>query len=530
MARRRYGKTRGIVAAGHAKTAAAGCHALREGGNAFDAAVAAAFMSFVAEPSLTTICGAGFMMTHEGRTRRARLFDFFAEMPGRNRRRIRTSDLDFKAVHLDFGGTLQEFFIGRGAAATPGNVHGLLTVHKRLGRLPLRVLLEPAMVAAREGVPITEKQATVLNVVKGTVMATAGTRALYAPQGHLLRRGELFCNPALADTLDQLAREGRPLFYRGAIAAQIAREIGDRGGLITRRDLAAYRTIVRTPLLTHFRGKTLLTNPPPSHGGQLIAFSLQLLESVSWPKTLSPRDPCFYRTLVEIMWLTNHARTHVRRFPPTVVRRYQKWLQARLHGVTPLPSEAVPDAHRAPGNTTHLSVLDDERNAAAVTTSHGEGNGICIPGTGIVLNNLLGEEDINPNGFHQWPPGTRLPSMMAPTLILHRGRPVLVLGSAGSNRLRTAIFQTIARLFDLHLPIARAVNDPRIHWERGQLDLEPGLPVPVRRILTRLEPHVVQWKAQNIFFGGLHAVMCHPDGTFGGAGDRRRGGTVRSVD
>lgn len=503
---------------------------LRAGGNAFDAAVAAAFMTFVAEPSLTTICGGGFMLTHEGSSRRSRLFDFFAEMPGRGRRRIRSAELDFRVVHLDFGGTTQEFHIGRGAAAVPGNVHGLLTVHRRLGRLPLATVLAPAIAAAQAGVTITPIQAFVLSVVKGTVMATASTRRLYAPRGHLLRVGERFRNPHLATVLEQLAREGSDLFYRGDIAQAMAREIGDRGGLIGVRDLAAYRTIVRHPLCIAYRGLPLLTNPSPSVGGPLIAFALQLLATVSFGRAITPTDPRFLTALIETMWLTNHARMHHRRLTPPVLARYRQWLHRRLQGGGIIPSVddvTPPDLHL--GNTTHISVIDEFHNAAAVTTSHGEGNGIAIPHTGIVLNNLLGEEDINPHGFHAWQPGTRLPSMMAPTMIMRRGRPWLVLGSAGSNRLRTAIVQTIAKLIDARAPLSVAVNGPRLHWERGQLDVEPGFGRSIRRLFDHVAARRVYWPRKNLFFGGLHLVASGNVAEFSGAGDVRRGGVVRHV-
>lgn len=537
MHAKRFKKTRGAIAAGHAMTAGAGCHALREGGNAVDAAVAASFMSYVAEPSLTTIAGGGFMMVHSGEKQQSWLLDFFSEMPGRGKGRFKTEELDFYAVHLDFGGTLQEFHIGRGSAGIPGNVHGLLTAHQRFGQLPLQVVMEPAIKAAREGVTITKNQAFVMTVVRGCVMATASTRALYAPQGHLIEEGEAFRNPDLAGTMEALARndkKGIELFYQGDIAHKIAHEIGEKGGLITRQDLAQYETIIRKPLAVHYRGIDMVTNPPPSLGGALIAFSLQLLESVKFPPKISGHSPQFASVLLEVMRLTNEARSRHEKLTAREVKIYQDLLKQHL-ARPPEPSEAWQTGSfgsmRWPlGNTTHISVIDEAHNAASVTTSHGEGNGVCVPSTGIVLNNLLGEEDINPQGFHQWEPGTRLPSMMAPTILLRQKNPILVMGSAGSNRLRTAIVQTIAKIIDGKMTINRAVNGPRIHWERGRLDVEPGLPKQTLKALEKREPHQVHWKENNLFFGGLHAVMRRPGGKgFTGAGDLRRGGVVKIV-
>lgn len=525
MPPRRYRPTRGVIAAGHRRTAQAGAHALREGGNAVDAAVAAAFMSFLAEPSLTTIAGGGFALVHDAARRRNLLYDFFAAMPGRGRKRIRTQDLHFYAVHLDFGGTQQEFHIGRGAAAVPGNVHGLLTMHRHHGRLPLAVLLAPTIAAACDGVIVTDNQAFVMSVVRGTMMASARCRALYAPRGHMLRPGECFRNPALADTMEALIREGMRSFYAGDIAHAIVRDIGGNGGLITHADLAAYRTIVRRPLAIDYRGACIVTNPAPSQGGQLIAFALQLLESLAWPIPPGPQAPELLRALVATMRLTNEARAEHPRLSSQVLARYRDRLRAYYNDRPPGRNGAATQPLGL-GNTTHISVLDEHHQAVAITTSHGEGNGQVVRGTGILLNNLLGEEDINPQGFHAWRPGARLPSMMAPTFILHRQRPRVVMGSAGSNRLRTAIVQTIVKLLDAKVSLPRAVNGPRLHWERGRLDVEPGFPARAMAALRHLEPNLILWPDRNLFFGGLHAVMRHADGTMSGSGDIRRGGAV----
>ena len=174
--------------------------------------------------------------------------------------------------------------------------------------------------------------------------------------------------------------------------------------------------------------------------------------------------------------------------------------------------------------TTHLSTLDSDGNAVSLTTSHGEGSGVVIPGTGVVLNNLLGEEDIHPHGFHSLFPGVRIASMMAPTIALTRGKPHVVLGSGGSNRLRTAILQTLIKLIDFDKTLEQAVNGPRIHWENGKLDVEPGFSKKTVQELKPLGDPFKEWPEKNLFFGGVHAVMPKD-----GAGDIRRGGAVGKV-
>ena len=177
------------------------------------------------------------------------------------------------------------------------------------------------------------------------------------------------------------------------------------------------------------------------------------------------------------------------------------------------------------GSTTHLSVIDDDGNAASVTTSNGEGSSYVLPGTSIMANNMLGEADLNPLGFHQWTPNQRMSSMMAPTMVLRDGRPYLVLGSGGSNRIRTAILQVIANLVDFSMPLEAAVAAPRIHWENDVFHLEPGFKQPgLESVIGTAKP--VWWQTKNMFFGGVHAVGLDDAGHLHGAGDSRRSGAV----
>ena len=179
------------------------------------------------------------------------------------------------------------------------------------------------------------------------------------------------------------------------------------------------------------------------------------------------------------------------------------------------------------GSTTHVSVIDSEGNAASVTTSNGEGSSYVIPGTGIMMNNMLGEEDLNPHGFHQWRPDQRISSMMAPTIVLKDNRPEIVLGSGGSNRIRTAILQVISSILDFQMPVAAAVNAPRVHWERGVFHLEPGFSrIEIDGMESVPGDQQVWWQTHNMFFGGVHTVVAQPNGEITGEGDPRRGGAV----
>ena len=176
------------------------------------------------------------------------------------------------------------------------------------------------------------------------------------------------------------------------------------------------------------------------------------------------------------------------------------------------------------GSTTHISVLDADGRACAVTCTNGEGSGVVVPGTGIQLNNIMGEADLNPLGFHHAPPGRRMPSMMSPTIVMTGGDVQLALGASGSNRIRSALLQTIVGFVDHDLDAAAALAAPRVHFEHDRIYAEPGMALDQ----LRYDPYEVQhFRAQNMYFGGVQAVSRDPrDGALDGAGDPRRGGVA----
>ena len=521
--------TQGAVAAGHPLTAEAGAEMLRQGGNAFDAAIAAAFTACVTESALTSLAGGGFLLAHTAAGEN-RLFDFFCQTPrskeiGRFRDGSLRESPDFYPIHANFGDTTQEFHIGLGSMAVPGAIAGLLRVHQDLGRLPLEKIVVPAQRWATQGTKVEPFRAYCFQILEPILTATAEARAIYAPGGNLLRAGDRFLLPDFAAFLDTLVSEGADLFYRGEIAQAIAHACQAQGGYLTLEDLHHYQVIEREPLAVPYGSATLITNPPPSSGGTLIAFALALLSEVN-PALTPHRSPRHVATLREVMRQTNLARQqgyddHL----------YREAIAAEFLGaehLVPYLTE-LQNVLSAGGNkwgsTTHISVVDGEGNAASLTTSNGEGSAYVIPGTGIMMNNMLGEEDLNPQGFHQWPTDRRMSSMMAPTIVLQDGRPRLVLGSGGSNRIRTAILQVVSNVLDFGMDIATAVQAPRLHWERGAMHLEPGY--EREAIETQGiggDDHCTWWQAHNMFFGGVHAVAVGSEGALSGVGDSRRGG------
>ena len=511
-------RTPGIVAAGHPLTAKAGVEILRQGGNAFDAAVAAVLTACVCESALTSLGGGGFLLAHTAMGEDV-LFDFFTQTPGAKQL---ANPLHFYPVEVNFGDATQKFHIGLGAMAVPGMVAGLGRVHSQLGRLPLDAVVEPALHYAREGSEIEPFRAYVLQILRPILTATEAAREIYAPGGKLLGAGERLKMPVFADALEELLKLGVEAFYHGNIAQQIIQDCTEAGGYLRIEDFNRYRVIERTPLKMRYRNSILLTNPPPSSGGILIAFALKLLEQADL-SGFEHGEAAHLALLIEAMRLTNLARRH-----GYDTRLHQEEITEWFLGVGHMADyqQAFTDVASKWGSTTHISVVDAEGNAASVTSSNGEGASYVVPGTQIMLNNMLGEEDLNPGGFHLWTPNRRMSSMMAPTILLENNRPRLVLGSGGSNRIRTAILQVISNVLDFNMDLDEAINSPRIHWERGELHLEPGYE---RRALENLpiEPEACAWWRQtNMFFGGVHGVSVAPDGAMGGAGDPRRGGAV----
>lgn len=509
----------GAVAAGHALTAQSAAQILRVGGNAFDAAIAGLLMSCLCEPVLCAPAGGGFCMAHSAEKNQTRLYDFFSQTP---RQQNADQDLDFRAVHADFGEATQEFHIGAASTATPGFFAGLAMLHKEYGSLPFGDLAAPAIKAAREGIEISPFQAFLFSVVAPILTASEASRALFAPDGHLLKAGAKFTNPALADLLQAYARAPMSFAQGGDFAAAITQQSQKFGGHLRHEDIEHYRVLSRAPLTWALADKAggeneLYLNPPPAASGTLIALSFALLQQRA--QTGTPAAMPSPAELAQIMSHVNLARDDVlsQTAEPSaahLLRFAQELLSA-------------PKAYRG---TTHISVIDAAGNAAAITTSNGEGNGHLIAEYGFMPNNMLGEEDLNPQGFNQWPLNTRLSSMMAPTLIKGKDGSFTALGSGGSNRIRTAILQLVLRILNGATSLQDAVNAPRLHVEKdGTVSFEDFFSPPHRADLLADFPQAHGWPEHNLFFGGVHIARRRANGHFECAGDPRREGAALIV-
>ncbi len=509
--------TRGTIAAGNQKTAAAGIEMLQQGGNAFDAAAAAVLASFVTESTLTSAAGGGFLLAHTQANNNI-LFDFFSQTP---RSKKLQTNVNFYPVDIDFGDAVQEFHIGLGSMAVPGNIGGIFHVHQKLGRLPFKVVAEPAIYYAKNGVKIEDFQHYSASILKPIIFASPEMKNVYAPDGQLLKTGETFFMENFANTLAYLVEAGVEEFYQGEIAHKLVKDCQEYGGYLTLEDLKNYQVIERQPLVINYRNNLLLTNPSPSSGGILIAFALELLAKIDLTN-IEFGTPAHLRILTEVMRLTNVARKD--RYNTNIYQEDIEKSFLSVEHINQYEQQLIKSVNKW-GSTTHISVIDAEGNAASTTTSHGEGCGYVIPGTGVMMNNMLGEEDLNPHGFHQWQENVRISSMMSPTIVLKNNQPEIALGSGGSNRIRTAILQVISNIIDFQMPVDAAVNSPRIHWENNVLNVEPGLG---KEVENSQRSRLILWKQQNMFFGGVHTAM-EFEGIITGAGDRRRNGAVSST-
>jgi len=476
------------VAAGSAGAVGAGIEVLRAGGSAVDAVLACAFASVVTEPVLSSLGGGGFLL-HAPPGAEPEVLDFFVAVPGLGgtdvEPRVTTVVVDFAKAGPAASASEQVFHGGWGTVAVPGCLTGYLDAHRRWGRLPLSAVVAPAARLARDGVDLSPVQRRFVTLVTELLQITDESRTAVDA---LVSTGRS-ANPRYADLLAAIAAGELTAPTDPAFADRLLAASREGGGLITRADLEAFAAVLRAPLGAECGGVRVWSNPPPSAGGSIVLDALSRLSrpsgGIDWPDVASAQA-------------------------------------------------AATLAHRAPGQvatgTTHASVVADDGSVAALTTSNGSGSGTAVPGWGVALNNMLGEEDLQPGVPPA--PGERMGSMMAPTLLAWPDGSRVALGTGGSERIRSALVCVLARLVDAGEDLADAVDAPRVHvGSDHQIHVEPGLSAADLAGLTRLAASrgwapVDPWPTHNVYFGGVHAVRRAADGTVTAVGDPRRGGAA----
>lgn len=484
------------VASGHDKTTAAAADILGAGGNAVDALIAAGWAACAAEPVLCSPGGGGHAILRL-RGRGPVVADFFTQTPS-----VRRMDgVDFYPIQGNFGADVQEFHVGMGSCAVPGMVAGMFALHCRYASMPMTELVQPAIELARTGVELNAIQSEALRILEPIVRTddrAASMFGLHTRASPLPEPGRSISNPPLADFLALIARHGADSFYRGEIGAQIAAMSTRLGGHVSLEDLQRYRVRWRRPM--HWQladGTRFWSNPPPAFGGLMVALMTRALDGLLAPQA-EFGSAAHLSALVEAMRASQDQRGELER--PDCLKSSRLLMQAfrrlgRAHWMT------------ARG-TSHISVRDAVGNMVGMTLSNGEGCGRVVRGCGFMLNNMLGEQDLNRLGFHQWPLNRRLSSMMAPTLVERAGRRI-VLGSGGSNRIRTAIAQALCNVMHFGMDLQAAVDAPRMHLEGELLSVEfggGGWRDGAGEWLAENYPDARRWPRRSLYFGGVHAV------------------------
>jgi gamma-glutamyltranspeptidase / glutathione hydrolase len=464
------------VATGNRATTDAAVAVLGEGGNAVDAALAAGFASTVAEPGLTSMAGGGFLLVQQPNVEPA-LLDFFAAVPGIDRLGERVTPTKITVVYPS---AQQDFRVGPAAAAVPGNLTGFLTAHSRFGRVPLERVVAPSIALAATGAEIDVSQAYILELIEAIVRHSDSAEQRYAPEGQLLAAGDTFVDAELAVFLEAIANGVVDSLLSPLFADRLLAMAAD-GCAITEGDLRSYRAVWREPEDVVHRDWRLLTNPVPAFGGRILARAFEALNSA------------------EPLAITD-----------ALARATQE----------------IKQGPAATAGTTHISVVDAEGMIATMTTTNGAGGGVVIPGIGVHVNNMLGEDDLLPRGVGDVVPGERLRSMIAPSVLIAPNGTVTALGSGGSARIRTALTTVIAHLSFTGDDLATAVAAPRAHLaDDGTVQAEIGF---AQDQLTRLrrQYRVNEWDTQDFYFGGVNAVQRWPDGSVAAVADHRRNGSV----
>jgi len=456
------------VAAGHPATAQAGLEVLEAGGSAADAAVAASLASCVAETVMTGLLGGGHGIHFEAASGRARNLDCFVAVPGLEAGPGPHAQL--LELQVPFGTELVHYAVGVASCGVPGLPAGLGALHAEHGRLPWPRLVEPALRLAHDGVELPPAHAACLAMLEPVMTMREGA-GLYAPGGRLLQAGGDLRQPGLVRALELLSDEGPRSLYEGSLADALLELMAERGGLVTRDDLAAYEAAWSEPVEVGYAGTRVLTR----EGLAPLADGLRALPEL---RGLAPGD----RALA-------------------LARALDR-----------------PDGD---GETTNLVTVDGDGSACVLTSSLGLGSGDWLPGLDLHLNSMLGEADLIRG---ELAPGERMGSMMSPTLALDADGLAFAGGAAGGTRLRSALVQVLAGTLDERLGPQEAVDRPRLHPAAGLVHVEPGLGEEVTAALEDDGWAVRAWPDRHHYFGGVSVVT-----RAGAAGDPRRSGAAATL-
>jgi gamma-glutamyltranspeptidase/glutathione hydrolase len=529
--------TKGMVVSQNELATQVGAEILRKGGNATDAAVAVGFALAVTLPRAGNIGGDGFMMIHDAATKKTIVIDFRSIAP-------KAATLD---MFLDKDGE-ESARASRGyrAASVPGTVAGLAEAHRLYGKLPWKDVVAPAVKLAADGIVLTPDEAFVFGWAQERMTeSAAGQRAFYKPDGQLYKAGETMKQPDLAWSLQQIADHGADAFYKGEIARRFAADMKKNGGLITLADLAAYKPVVREPLIGTYRGLTVATTPPASAGGATLLEMLNILEHFDLKALGGAGSSGALHVMSETMKMA-YADRYRYLGDTDFVSVPLKGFTSKAYGAERAalidPAKARPAKELGAGDpwkyespsTTHYSVADAAGNVVSTTYTLGAdfGSGVMVEGAGFVLNNQMNNysheqayragqrgEPLPPNAMQ---PGKRMLSTMMPTIIFKDGKPWLVTGTPGGSTIIDTVLQVIVNVVDFDLNVAEATHQPRIFQNASDtLEVEPNFNSDTVAAL-RAKGHPVK-TAETM--GSAQSIMIDK-GLYLGAADPRRPGAL----
>jgi len=568
---------RAMVVSAHPLGSEAGLDMLRQGGNAVDAAVATAFAISVVEPFSAGIGGGGFLLLHQAKTGEMKALDFRERAPLKATRNM----------YLDAQGKVRSSASVDGylSVAVPGTVAGLYQVHRQYGKLPWGRVVAPAIRFAQNGFVVSDRFVEAAERRKRAILNNPAARKVFTRNGAMYEVGDRLVQRDLAQTLQAIAHNPQS-FYTGNIAQAIASDMAKNGGLITLKDLKSYKPIWRTPICGSFRQAQICSMPPPSSGGVHLLQILNIigdtdLKSQGWhhPDVLHLMaeamrvayadrseylgDPDFVK--VPVKQLTSRAYALTRRkeirldrartsteVKPVDQKTLQRFSQAVPLGLmrttigtinriwsiqNPKSKIQDPKSDESP-DTSHLTVVDEQRNAVSLTftINYGFGSGVVTPGTGILLNDEMDDFAAAPGVPNAYglvggeanaiaPRKTPL-SSMTPTIITEYGRLRMATGAPGGSTIITTVLQVILNVLEYNMDTGAAVSAPRIHhqWLPDRLRVEPwGLDALTFVELCR-RGHQIEQQSP---WGNANAIVVTPEGRLEGAADPRGEGSPR---
>lgn len=479
------------------------------GGNAVDAAIAATIVAVCTEPGIVAP-GAGGFFTIWPPDGDPLVIDGYLAMPGRSG--AAASGFGDR-VFMEYGGGM-ETLVGPASVAVPGLWAALGEASERFGEAEWAALVAPAIAIVADGFPLPGVSEAYLAYSHEPIFDhdPESFDALHHPDGRRLADGDIVRIAGLADSLRLVAAEGPESFYTGTIAERLTGLMADAGGHVAAEDLTAYQALDRTPITVDLGGWTVATNPGPAIGGAVTAALLMLMDATGLDATTAEGG----RRLAEVQRaVLRHRAAHL------------DIATDRIPAVERLLSEAGDYLRflESP-STVNVSAVDNAGLACAITTSAGYGSGVMIPGTGLWLNNSLGEVELHPEeGLEALPAGARLPSNMAPTVARRPDGAVLAVGTPGASRITTALSQVLFNFVSLGMSVSDAVAHPRLHVEvfegRPTIACEPGVPIAAFDDLA-----LRRFPDLSMYFGGVGLALWDPGAGLFGAADPRRSGAV----